>query len=88
MISRLLVADGSLKLYIVGHTDDTGSPSHNLDLSKRRAKAVVQELMSKYGVAEDRLAAFGAGPYVPMASNDSETGKAKNRRVELVKRLD
>lgn len=87
-ISQLLEANGAMKLYIVGHTDDSGSEARNLDLFKRRAKAVVEELVGKYGVAEERLAAFGAGPYAPVARNDTETGKAKNRRVEPVKRMD
>jgi outer membrane protein OmpA-like peptidoglycan-associated protein len=56
-----------------------------MDLSKRRSAAVVQALTSQYAVAADRLAAFGAGPYAPVASNDSEDGRSMNRRVELVK---
>ena len=85
-IRQLLEANADLKLYVVGHTDDTGSLQHNLELSQRRAKAVVTELVSKYGIAEDRVSSFGAGPYAPVATNGNETGKAKNRRVELVKR--
>jgi len=56
-----------------------------VDLSKRRAAAVVQALTSQYGVAADRLAPYGDGPYAPVASNDTEDGRALNRRVELVK---
>ena len=85
-IRQLLEANADLKLYVVGHTDDTGSLQHNLELSQRRAKAVVTELVSKYGIAEDRVSSFGAGPYAPVATNGNETGKAKNRRVELVRR--
>jgi outer membrane protein OmpA-like peptidoglycan-associated protein len=76
------------KLYIVGHTDDTGSLSHNLDLSRRRAEAVVAGLVNDYEISGDRLTAFGAGPYAPVASNESEEGRKNNRRVELVKRSD
>jgi OOP family OmpA-OmpF porin len=84
-IAKLLTADGSLKVSVVGHTDNQGKPEYNLDLSRRRAAAVVRELTSKYGIAADRLSSFGCGFYAPVASNDTEDGKAKNRRVELVK---
>jgi outer membrane protein OmpA-like peptidoglycan-associated protein len=86
-IKRLLEMKQDLSLYVVGHTDDTGNQSHNLDLSRRRAEAVVMALTSKYGVSASRLSAFGAGPYSPVASNFDESGKTKNRRVELVRRL-
>jgi OOP family OmpA-OmpF porin len=56
-----------------------------MDLSKRRAAAVVQELTTKYGIAAVRLAPYGDGPYAPIGSNDSEEGRTLNRRVELVK---
>jgi OOP family OmpA-OmpF porin len=84
-IAKLLTADRQLKLRIVGHTDNQGKADYNLDLSRRRAASVVRELTAKYGVAADRLDAFGAGLYAPIASNDTEAGRAKNRRVELVK---
>jgi len=84
-IANLLNANRGLKVSVVGHTDNQGKPDYNLDLSRRRAAAVVHELTSKYGVAADRLSSFGCGFYAPVASNDTEDGKAKNRRVELVK---
>jgi OOP family OmpA-OmpF porin len=84
-IAKLMTADRQLKLRVVGHTDNQGKADYNLDLSRRRAASVVRELTSKYGVAPDRLDSFGAGLYAPVASNDSEEGRAKNRRVELVK---
>jgi outer membrane protein OmpA-like peptidoglycan-associated protein len=84
-IAKLLNANRSLKVSIVGHTDNQGKPDYNLDLSRRRAAAVVRELVSKYGIAADRLGSFGCGFYSPVASNETEDGKAKNRRVELVK---
>ncbi|PSH03239.1 MAG: hypothetical protein CXZ00_13390 [Acidobacteria bacterium] len=84
-VAKLLQDDPKLKLYVVGHTDNQGAISFNMDLSRRRAEAVVSALASKYGVATGRLRAFGSGPYDPVASNDSEDGRAKNRRVELVK---
>ena len=84
-VAKLLKDDPKLKLYVVGHTDNVGVLASNMDLSKRRAAAVVQLLVTKYGVAADRLAPYGDGPYAPLASNDSEDGRTVNRRVELVK---
>jgi outer membrane protein OmpA-like peptidoglycan-associated protein len=84
-IAKLLKAQPQLKLHVVGHTDNQGTQDHNLDLSRRRAASVVQELTAKYGVAAARLDSFGCGWYSPVASNDAEEGRAKNRRVELVK---
>lgn len=86
-IAQLLKQKPGLKLYVVGHTDDTGTLEHNRNLSSKRARAVVEELMLKYGVEQGRLSHFGAGPYAPVASNLDEAGRAKNRRVELVQRL-
>jgi outer membrane protein OmpA-like peptidoglycan-associated protein len=84
-VVKLLKQDAKLKLYVVGHTDNVGALAANLDLSKRRAAAVVQMLITRYGVASDRLLAYGDGPTAPLVSNDSEDGRALNRRVELVK---
>jgi OmpA-OmpF porin, OOP family len=84
-VAKLLHQDAKLKLYVVGHTDNVGAVAANLDLSKRRAAAVVQLLVAQYGVTADRLQPYGAGPYAPLASNDTEDGRAVNRRVELVK---
>ncbi|HOG29273.1 MAG TPA: OmpA family protein [Vicinamibacterales bacterium] len=85
-IARLLKQDPALKLYVVGHTDGTGVLEHNMRLSQMRAEAVAKELASKHGVAADRLKPHGVGPLAPVATNDTEEGKARNRRVELVKR--
>ena len=84
-IQKLLRADPQLKVHVVGHTDNQGNAAHNLDLSRRRAASVVGELTAKYGITADRLDAFGCGFYAPVASNTAEEGRAKNRRVELVK---
>jgi OmpA-OmpF porin, OOP family len=84
-VAKLLKQDATLKLFVVGHTDSVGAFAANVDLSKRRASAVVQALASQYGIAADRLLAFGDGPTAPLASNDSEDGRALNRRVEVVK---
>jgi outer membrane protein OmpA-like peptidoglycan-associated protein len=83
-IVKLLKADGSLKVFVVGHTDNVGGNDGNLKLSQARAQAVVQAL-TKGGIDASRLNSFGNGPYAPVASNDGESGRAKNRRVELVK---
>jgi outer membrane protein OmpA-like peptidoglycan-associated protein len=84
-IAKLLAGDPQLKLYVVGHTDNQGTLDMNMDLSRRRAAAVLAALTTKYSVSAARLKADGCGPYAPVASNDSEDGRAKNRRVELVK---
>jgi len=55
-----------------------------MKLSQARAEAVVKKLVSKYGVTPNRLKPYGVGPLVPVASNKTEDGRAKNRRVELV----
>jgi outer membrane protein OmpA-like peptidoglycan-associated protein len=83
-IANLLKQNSKLNLYVVGHTDNVGSLSTNMDLSQRRAEAVVQALVSKHGVDAKRLKAQGVGPLCPVASNKTEEGRAKNRRVELV----
>ena len=83
-VVKLLKQNAAMKVYVVGHTDNAGALAGNLDLSNRRAAAVVQMLIAKYGVAAARLQSFGAGPYAPLSSNKSETGRALNRRVELV----
>ena len=84
-IAKLLKADPGLKLFVVGHTDTVGSVDANLKLSSDRADAVVQRLIQEHGIATSRLRPFGNGPFAPVASNASEDGRSKNRRVELVK---
>jgi flagellar motor protein MotB len=84
-IAKLLQQNPQLKLYVVGHTDNQGTLDMNMDLSRRRAEAVLTALTTKYGVPAAKLRALGDGPSAPVASNDAEEGRAKNRRVELVK---
>lgn len=84
-IAKLLQENKGLKLYVVGHTDNVGSLDYNMKLSKARADAVVKELTTKYKISSDRLKSFGVASLAPVASNDTEDGRAKNRRVELVK---
>ena len=83
-IVSLLNADPSLRLQIVGHTDDVGSAAANQALSEQRAKAVVQWLVAN-GISASRLTSAGAGASKPVADNTTAEGRAKNRRVELVK---
>ncbi|RPJ59177.1 MAG: OmpA family protein [Acidobacteria bacterium] len=83
-IAGMMKQNPSLKLHVVGHTDNVGDLAMNMKLSQARAAAVVAALTAKQGVAANRLNAFGAGPYAPVASNATDEGKAKNRRVELV----
>lgn len=84
-IGKLLKNNGALKLYVVGHTDSVGAFDANLTLSKNRALAVAKALTGEEGIAAERLQAHGVGSLAPVASNETEEGKQKNRRVELVK---
>jgi len=84
-IAKLLKSDASLKVYVVGHTDNVGGLEANMKLSLDRADAVVKALVGNHGIVASRLKAYGDGPYAPVTSNDTEEGRAKNRRVELVK---
>lgn len=84
-IGRLLAQQKDWKLRIEGHTDNVGDPKKNLALSRTRATAVKDWLVKKNGVAADRLGTDGFGDTKPIAPNDSDENRAKNRRVELVK---
>jgi OmpA-OmpF porin, OOP family len=84
-ITKLLKQDPNLTLLVVGHTDNVGGYDANLTLSSRRAAAVLEALTSKHGIAAARLRAVGVGMAAPVASNETEEGRAKNRRVELVR---
>jgi OOP family OmpA-OmpF porin len=84
-VAKLLKSAADLKVYVVGHTDNVGGLEANMKLSQSRADAVTQVLVRDHGISASRLKAYGDGPYAPVASNDTEEGRAKNRRVELVK---
>ena len=84
-IAKLLKGNGTLNIYVVGHTDNVGSFDSNMKLSKDRADAVAKALTAKHGIAAARLKPHGVASLSPVASNDTEEGRAKNRRVELVK---
>ena len=83
-IAKLMQNDASLRLSIEGHTDSTGSADHNKILSLNRAETVEAKLKES-GIESDRLKTSGHGADQPLVANDSEEGKAKNRRVEIVK---
>jgi OOP family OmpA-OmpF porin len=82
-IGKLLKTTAALKLLVVGHTDNIGSFVSNMELSQRRAAAVVNALTVRFGVGRDRLMPVGVSCASPVASNETENGRAKNRRVEL-----
>jgi len=83
-VAGSLRAKPNLRFYVVGHTDSTGNLAHNLDLSQRRAEAVVAALAKDYRIAPTRLAAKGLASFAPVSNNRDEVGRARNRRVELV----
>lgn len=85
-IATFLGQRPSLNFYVVGHTDAVGAFDYNTSLATRRAQAVATVLERDYGIAAGRLEAHGVGPLVPVFSNSSDGGRAKNRRVELVER--
>lgn len=84
-ISQVLMQDNSIKLNIVGHTDSDGPDDSNLKLSKDRAEAVKNALVSIYNISSDRLTTNGKGETEPVADNGTADGKAQNRRVEFIK---
>ena len=84
-IADILNEVPDVKVKIVGHTDSDGADAANLDLSKRRAASVKNELAKSFGVNADRLITDGMGETQPVAPNDSPSNKALNRRVEFIK---
>jgi outer membrane protein OmpA-like peptidoglycan-associated protein len=78
----VLSDEPGIRMAVHGHTDNRGSVGYNRDLSQRRAQAVVKYLTDK-GIAVERLEAKGFGPDRPVATNDSDAGRAQNRRVEF-----
>ena len=84
-ITKLLESDPRLLLYVVVHTDSVCTLESNLKLSAERADAVVKAQVGR-GIEPARLKSAGVRPFSPVASNRTDEGKAKNRRVELVER--
>jgi len=85
-VSRLLADNSTWVVTIEGHTDSIGTHAANLDLSKRRAAAVREALVTRFGVASARLSATGFGDSKPIESNATIEGRARNRRVELARK--
>ena len=85
-MAQALKAAPALKVFIVGHTDNQGELARNTTLSQQRADAVVTALSSRFGIAPARLLGRGVANLAPVASNDTEPGRARNRRVEMVVR--
>ena len=85
-IAKYLRANAGVSVVVAGHTDSQGAFDHNVDLSRRRAAAVIAMLTRDFGIPAARLTAFGAGMAAPVAANDSDQGRAQNRRVEIVRR--
>jgi outer membrane protein OmpA-like peptidoglycan-associated protein len=83
-IAKLLTGQPQLNVFIVGHTDSQGATDYNMDLSRRRAEAIVAELTRSYRIAPARLRSAGVGMLAPVGSNATDAGRALNRRVELV----
>jgi OOP family OmpA-OmpF porin len=79
-----LKSDETLRVLLVGHSDMSGSLEGNITVSRRRAQSVKDALISDHGISADRLEAHGVGFLSPRASNDTEEGALKNRRVEAV----
>ena len=85
-IATYLKAQPDKKFYVVGHTDSKGTFAYNRKLAADRAHTVAATLKQDYGIDSDRLEPHGVGPLVPVFSNQSDAGREKNRRVELVER--
>jgi OmpA-OmpF porin, OOP family len=81
-LAAQMIANPKMKLEVCGYTDNTGNETDNIDLSQRRAEAVISYLISA-GISEDRLIATGYGSANPIADNDTFEGRAKNRRIEI-----
>jgi len=84
-ISQALQQEQSMKLKIVGHTDADGDNASNLELSRQRAEAVKNALVSVYQIDAGRLVTDGKGESEPVSDNGTSDGKAQNRRVEFIK---
>jgi outer membrane protein OmpA-like peptidoglycan-associated protein len=83
-MAKALKADPKLKVLIVGHTDNQGKLDYNTSLSQRRAEAVAKALSAKHGIDAKRMTARGLASLAPLATNRTDEGRAKNRRVEMV----
>jgi OOP family OmpA-OmpF porin len=80
-LAELMKQNERIHVIVYGHADNTGAEHHNLHLSQRRAQAVVDKLVDSHGIPRERLYAIGFGESEPVASNDTEEGRAQNRRA-------
>lgn len=85
VVAEYLKSNPTIKLKVVGHTDNVGQDAANLDLSSRRAKSVVNELVDYHKIDPSRLTSEGMGETKPIGDNNTMEGRAKNRRVEFIK---
>ena len=85
-VAKFLQENPQLNLFVVGHTDNTGTFVQNSALSLQRAQAVGKALIERFGISASRLEFHGTGPLAPIATNATEEGRQLNRRVEFVER--
>lgn len=83
-LAAFLTEDPDTRIVLVGHTDTDGTLANNIALSRKRAEAVRERLISAYGAPADRIEAEGVGYLAPLASNATDAGRTRNRRVEAV----
>lgn len=83
-VAKLLQANPSMRVWVVGHPDSVGSAESDVALSSARAASVIRVLTQQMSIAPKWLAPHGAGPYAPVATDKTEEGRAKNRRMGLV----
>jgi outer membrane protein OmpA-like peptidoglycan-associated protein len=82
-VAKFLKEHPTQNIALTGHTDNIGGFEFNIRLSQMRAEAIAMDLSQTYGIEAGRMVTKGLGPQAPAASNDTEDGRAKNRRVEL-----
>ena len=85
-VADYLKENAEVKIQIIGHTDAQGADDYNLQLSEKRAQAVIQALVEQFGINQNRMSAVGKGESEPVDDNSTEKGRANNRRVEFVKK--
>ena len=83
-LAGYLQSNPEVVVTLVGHTDNSGSLRNNIELSKKRAHSVLKRLVDTYGISQKQLQAEGVGYLSPRASNLSDEGRTKNRRVEVI----
>ena len=83
-LAKIMNENEWLNVLVIGYADSTGSEHYNDHLSQRRAEAVVDKMVNNHGIARDRFDAVGLGISNPVASNDTEEGRAQNRRAEAI----